>query len=88
MKIYAKNDYIIGIPYKFNEQHNDLIITCRESDNVLQIVSADSYPSMYREDDIIVYNKEKAIECTINGETYIAIRYDGVIAKIDTKGNT
>lgn len=85
MRISAKNDYIIGTPYKFNEQHNDLIITHRETDNVIQVVSSNA--SMYQRDDIIVYNKEKAIECIIDGETYIAFQYDGVIAKIYTKEN-
>ena len=83
MRISAKNDYIVGTPYKFNEQHNDLIITHKETDNVIQVVSSNA--SMYQRDDIIVYNKEKAIECMINGETYIAFQYDGVIAKIYTK---
>ena len=53
MRISAKNDYIIGTPYKFNEQHNDLIITHRETDNVIQVVSSNA--SMYQRDDIIVY---------------------------------
>ena len=80
MKIYAHNCWVIGEPYKFNEQHNGLIINGKETNNVLKVISA-SYD--YYTDEILVYNKEKAIECVIGDKTYIAIELADIIAHID-----
>jgi len=81
MRIYAHDEWVVGEPYKFNEQHNGLIVNTKETDNVLKVISS---PQDYiYTDDILVYNKEKAVECVVNGKTYIAVDLDNIIARID-----
>lgn len=81
MKIYASNNWVVGEPYTFNKQHNGLIINNEETDNILKVVASDIY-SIYI-DDLIIYNKDKAIKNVIGGKTYIAVNLDDVIARID-----
>lgn len=81
MKISAHTDWVIGEPYKFNEQHNGLIINNQETDNVLEVIS--SGEDYIYEGDILMYNKDKAIKCVIDDKTYIAIKLDDVVARIN-----
>jgi hypothetical protein len=81
VRIIAQNYRIIGEPYKFKETHNSLIVNTKETENIIKVIS--SHSSYVHLDEILVYNKEKAIECIINGKTYIAIKYDDIIARID-----
>ena len=82
MKIYAKNDYIIGKPYKSNE-NNGLIITNKNDDNIVEIISYSTYGVGIKTGDVIVYNKDKAIELYIDGVTYIAFKFEDVVACIE-----
>lgn len=80
MRIIAQNYWVIGEPYKLNEQHNGLIVNNKEANNILKVISA-RYD--YIGNEILVYDKEKAVECVINGKTYIAIYPEDIIAQID-----
>jgi predicted ATP-grasp superfamily ATP-dependent carboligase len=80
MKIYTYGGWVIGEPYKFNKQHNGLIINNKESDNVLSVVSA---PDNYYVDKIVVYNKEKAVECVIGEKAYVAVDINDIIAQVN-----
>ena len=80
MKITAQNYRVIGEPYHFKEESNGLIIH-KETENVLKVIS--SHSIYIHLDEILVYDKEKAIECVIDGKTYIAIKPDDIIARID-----
>lgn len=80
MKIYEKNDYIIGTSYQSKEQ-NGLIITNRNDDNIVKVVSCPY--GMAKTGDIIAYNKDKAQEFNIGGVTYIAFKFEDMIACIE-----
>ena len=80
MKIYARNDYVICKPYK-SEEKSGLIIANRNCDNIAVVVATNAMT--INVNDILIYNKEKAMELNIDGVTYIAFRWEDVIAHIE-----
>ena len=82
MKIIAQNDYVIGKPYK-SEEKNGLIIANRNYDNIVVVISRPYGIAVTLSiGDIIIYNKDKAIELNIDGVTYIAFKLEDMIAHI------
>lgn len=80
MRIFTKNDYIIGTPYK-PKQTNGLIVANRNYDNIIEVVSC-PYGTI-KEGNIIAYNKDKTQEFNIGGVTYIAFKFEDAIACIE-----
>lgn len=80
MKIIAQNYRIIGEPYEFLKGGSNLIVH-KEIGNVLKVIS--SHSSYVDLNEILVYDKKEAIECVIDGKTYIAIKPADIIARID-----
>lgn len=81
MDLLAMGDYVICKPYSFSKNQNGLIVG-NDTDCFAQIVNVNIPYSSFVQGDIVWYDRTKAITCSLNGETYIAIKKDGIISRI------
>jgi co-chaperonin GroES (HSP10) len=80
MRVEASAGRVVCVPHQLEEQNNSLIVTNKKNDNIAKVV--DSRTIGTQPNDIIVYDKEKAHEFTMDGQTYIVFSCDGVLAHI------
>lgn len=80
MRVEASVGRVVCVPYQLEEQNSGLIVTNKKNDNIAMVI--DSQTMRVQPNDIIVYDKEKAREFTVDGKTYITFSCDGVLAHI------
>ena len=89
MKLYARNGYLICEPYEVTKQNsNSLLIKNNDSDNIAKIIEKENHNTIYDYEikceinDIILYNKDKAKECVVDGKKYIIVDMADIFAVI------
>lgn len=86
MRVEATAGRIVCVPHQLEEQNSSLIVTSKKCDNIAKVI--DSKTMTVQPNDIIVYDKEKAREFTMDGQTYIVFSCDGVLAHIKEEEET
>lgn len=85
MRVEASAGRVVCVPHQLEEQ-NSIIVRSNKNDNIAKVV--DSRTIGVQPNDIIVYDKEKAREFTMDGQTYIVFSCDGVLAHIREEEET
>ena len=86
MRVEANAGRIVCVPHQLEEQNSSLIVTNKKCDNIEQVI--DSRSIGVQPNDIVVYDKNKAVEFAMNGQTYIVFAHDGVLAHIRKEEET
>jgi co-chaperonin GroES (HSP10) len=86
MRVEASDGRIVCVPYQFEKQNGGLVVTTNRCDNIAKVINSKSVG--VQPNDIVVYDKKKAMEFVVDRKTYIVFSCDGMLAHIREEEET